>query len=63
VRQTHFWDRMREQLGPLTDSFAQDHVLGELGRRTVNQALAQGVAARDVWVAVCRELELPKSRW
>ena len=63
MRQTHFWDRMNEQLGPLAQSFAQDHVLLELDQRTVNEALAQGVEAKDVWAAVCRELELPKSRW
>jgi hypothetical protein len=51
---------MTEQLGPAyVDSFARDHVMSELGGRTVIQALEQGVAAKDVWAAVRRSLDLP----
>jgi Protein of unknown function (DUF3046) len=60
VRLTVFWERMTQQFGAAyVDSFARDHVMSELGGRTVNQALAQGVSAREVWVAVCRSLDLP----
>jgi Protein of unknown function (DUF3046) len=59
VKLTVFWDRMHRQFGPLADSFAEDHVLLELGQRTVNQALSAGVAAKDVWRAVCVEMEVP----
>jgi hypothetical protein len=58
---TVFWERMTEQLGAAyVDSFARDHVMSELGGRTVNQALAQGVAAKEVWAAVCRSLDLQR---
>lgn len=40
-------------------SWAQDHVLAELGGRTVNQALAQGEDAKAVWLAVYANLGLP----
>jgi hypothetical protein len=60
VRLTVFWERMIEQFGPAyADSFARDFVMSELGGRTVNQALADGIAAKDVWAAVLRALELP----
>jgi len=59
VRLTVFWARMREHFGPHAESFAQDHVLAELGQRTVNQALAQGTAAKEVWRAVCAEMNVP----
>lgn len=62
MRLTVFWARMAEQFGAAyADSFARDFVITELGSRTVHQALADGVAAKDVWVAVCTALELPPS--
>jgi hypothetical protein len=49
---------MRERFGAAyVDSFAHDHVMSELGGRTVNQALEQGVSAKEVWSAVCRSLD------
>jgi DUF3046 family protein len=59
VRLTVFWERMTEQFGPgYADSFARDHVMSELGGRTVLQALDQGVSAKEVWAAVRRSLDL-----
>jgi hypothetical protein len=40
-------------------SWAQDHVLPELGGRTVNQALRDGDDAKSVWRAVVGNLGLP----
>lgn len=40
-----------------------DLVLGELGNRTAQQALAAGVAPREVWIALCREAGVPQSHW
>ncbi|RJK96477.1 DUF3046 domain-containing protein [Vallicoccus soli] len=59
MRLTVFWERMREHFGPLTDPFARDHVLAALGQRTVEQALADGEPAKDVWRAVCAEMDVP----
>ena len=56
---TQFWQRMDEALGPGAATFAQDHVLTRLGDRTVNQALAAGEDAKEVWQAVRAELQLP----
>ncbi len=42
----HFGERYAE-------SWARDFVIAELGGRTVVRALADGVAAKDVWHAVC----------
>lgn len=59
MRLTVFWEWMTERLGAAyVDSFARDHVMSELGGRTVHQALSQGVAAKEVWAAVCRSLDL-----
>ncbi|GAB3579668.1 hypothetical protein GCM10027406_18050 [Leifsonia lichenia] len=40
-----------------------DLVLGELGNRTAQQALAAGVAPREVWIALCRETGVPQAHW
>lgn len=42
-------------------TWARDHVLADLGERTVLQALDAGWDAKDVWRAVWRALELPPS--
>lgn len=40
-----------------------DLVLLELGDRTAAQALASGVEPNEVWMALCRANQIPKSRW
>lgn len=38
-------------------------VIDELTGRTADQALSAGVPAGDVWFALCRANDVPKSRW
>jgi len=53
---------MHQHLGPAyAESWAHDTVIAELGNRTVNQALAAGEPAKDVWRAVVTALGLPLS--
>lgn len=59
MRLQDFWERMREVFGPLADSWARDHVMSELDGRTVVEALGDGVAVKEVWVAVARSREIP----
>jgi hypothetical protein len=37
-------------------------VILELGSRTAEQALAAGVPAREVWLALCAAMDVPESR-
>jgi hypothetical protein len=61
VRLTVFWDRMSEQFGEgYAESVAKDYVMAELGGRTVEQALADGVGAKTVWQAVCSTFDVPQ---
>lgn len=61
VRLTVFWERMRAQFGEAyADSVARDHVLADLGGRTVSQALADGEDAKVVWRAVCEAFRVPE---
>jgi hypothetical protein len=52
---------MREQFGDAyAESVAQDYVIGSLGGRTVNQALADGEEAKVVWLAVADAFHVPE---
>ena len=62
VRVTAFWDRMRAQFGEVyAQSLAKDYVFADLGGRTIEQALADGVDVKVVWRAVCDAFELPEN--
>jgi hypothetical protein len=62
MRLTAFWDRMGKQFGEAyAESVAKDYVLGNLGGRTVNRALADGEDAKIVWRAVCEAFNVPES--
>jgi hypothetical protein len=56
---------MDEVFGPeYAKSLAQDLVMGALGERTANEALAAGVDPREVWEALCTAMDVPESaRW
>jgi Protein of unknown function (DUF3046) len=61
MRLTEFWRRMDERFGATyAASLAADYRLPELGS-TIDEALAAGVEAKDVWRAVCAEFEMPAS--
>jgi hypothetical protein len=60
MRLTDFWERMRGQFGSsYADSLARDHVLSQLGGRTITQALEDGEPAQQVWRAVCETFDVP----
>jgi len=53
---------MESALGPsYARAWADQFVIGELGERTVIQALDAGEPPKAVWAAVWRALELPPS--
>ena len=49
--------------GAYGQTLRTDLVLAELGGRTANEAIAAGIAPRDVWIALCKETGVPSSRW
>ena len=44
-------------------TIVRDLVLDELAQDTPQQALARGVSPRDVWMALCRAMNVPIERW
>ncbi|MDA8372154.1 MAG: DUF3046 domain-containing protein [Nocardiopsaceae bacterium] len=60
MRLSQFWARMHDQFGEAyAESLARDYVFDALGSRTVHQALADGISAKEVWRAVCDTFDLP----
>ena len=61
--------RLSEFRQALKDEFGEDYgrvltrdlILTAFGR-TADQALAVGASARDVWLALCAETDVPESR-
>jgi hypothetical protein len=49
--------------GSYADTLAREHVVSGLGERTAAQALAAGIDPREVWLAVCADLQVPRERW
>jgi hypothetical protein len=41
---------------------ARDYVLSALGGRTPDQALEDGLSAKDIWLAVCDAFDVPEHR-
>ena len=62
MRHTEFWTRMDDALGTAyARVWAETHVIGALGGRTVLEALDAGMEPKVVWREVWRVLELPAS--
>jgi hypothetical protein len=60
MRLTVFWRRMADHFGEgYADTFAREHVMTELGGRTVHEALNAGWEAKDVWRVVCAAMNVP----
>jgi hypothetical protein len=53
VRLTDFWARLDEAFGATyARSIAADQSFGELGDRTIDEAITQGVDTATIWRAV-----------
>lgn len=63
MRHTEFWARMEQALGSTAYArhWSEQQVIGSLGGRTVQEALARGDSPKDVWRAVWETLDLPLS--
>jgi hypothetical protein len=63
VRYREFWQLVDEVLGSAHGRvLVADLVLPSLDQRTAQQALDDGEEPRDVWHALCDELDVPDSR-
>lgn len=64
MRLSEFWRAVSDEFGPeYGPVLTRDLILGELGDRTAEQALSHGIGPREVWLALCKAADVPKTRW
>ena len=64
MRLTEFRAQVLAEFGQSRgDMLVADHVLRSLDGQTAAHALEAGVEPRDVWRALCAELDVPPTRW
>jgi len=58
-----FWILVDGEFGAAQGrALVRDHVVGALGHRSAEQAMAAGVDPREVWFALCDDLQVPPER-
>lgn len=62
MKLSEFDRALADEFGALAPVLRRETVVVELGNRTPEAALAAGVPARDVWLAVCRMQDVPPER-
>jgi Protein of unknown function (DUF3046) len=60
---SEFWVLVDDEFGAAQGrALVRDHVVGSLANRTPEQALAAGEDPREVWFALCADLQVPAER-
>lgn len=62
MKLSEFARAVETEFGDFGRVLVRDTVLLDLGGRTAEQAIAAGVPARDVWLALCRSEDVPAER-
>ncbi|UJW36256.1 DUF3046 domain-containing protein [Saccharothrix sp. AJ9571] len=63
MRITMFRRLMTDEFGAArAATLSKDHQFGGLGGRTVDQALAAGIPAKEIWQEVCAAFDVPAER-
>ncbi|WP_111720773.1 DUF3046 domain-containing protein [Homoserinimonas sp. OAct 916] len=64
MRLSDFWQLVSDEFGEAYGRvLVRDLALTGLAGSTGAQALGAGVGARDVWLALCVAMDVPKNRW
>ncbi len=64
MRQSEFLVAVTEEFGAAYGQVVlHDVALTALGSRTAHQALRDGLPCAEVWIALCRECDIPPQRW
>jgi hypothetical protein len=62
MRRSEFFRAVETEFQARASSLVNDLVLGVLGNRTSVEALADGVPPRQIWLALCAEMDVPENR-
>lgn len=62
MRRSEFLRAVDVEFGGRAAALLHDLVLSPLGGRTPAEALEAGVPPREIWLALCVEMDVPESR-
>jgi hypothetical protein len=62
MRRSEFLRAVDAEFGGRASSLVSDLVLTQMGDRTAAEALAAGVPPREIWLALCAEMDVPLER-
>jgi hypothetical protein len=62
MRRSEFERAVADEFGARSSALTTDLVLPAIGHRTAAQAIAAGIAPREVWLALCEEMDVPAER-
>ncbi|GAB3631342.1 DUF3046 domain-containing protein [Microbacterium sp. AGC85] len=62
MRRSEFLRAVDLEFGARASMLKTDLVLDALGNRTADEALDEGVAPREIWLALCEETDVPAER-
>ncbi|WP_460467984.1 DUF3046 domain-containing protein [Calidifontibacter terrae] len=64
MRISEFWQLVDDEFGSGHGRMlVRSHTLRALGHITGQDAIDAGQPLRSIWVALCREMDVPESRW
>lgn len=62
MRRSEFLRAVEHEFPGRTSALLNDLVLSPLAGQTATEALAAGVPPRDIWLALCAEMDVPENR-
>lgn len=62
MRRSEFLRAVEDEFPGRTSSVLNDLVLTPLAGRTAKEALSAGIPPREIWFALCDEMEVPENR-
>ena len=62
MRRSEFERAVDTEFGPHAGALMADLVLPTLGGRTARQAIDAGMPPREIWLALCDEMDVPRDR-
>ncbi|WP_347978700.1 DUF3046 domain-containing protein [Microbacterium sp. ProA8] len=62
MRRSEFDRAVADEFGARANAVVTDLFLSQVGGRTAAEAIAAGVDPREVWLALCDELDVPPER-
>ena len=63
MRLSEFRLAVSDEFGAYGSTITRDLVLGDVGGLTADEAIAKGIPAREIWLALCRAADVPPARW